>query len=149
MIGSSSYIVMDTDYDSYAMVCTCQDMDLFLTYAHRRSCSILQRSATEDAGVTEKMSSLLDGQIEEASHDFDRIKQDGCEYNKEKVLNIDVDKILGLKGSSEVKSFLLLTLVLKDINVVQVRDAVSAVASEFEFNSKSLEDIKKEAADIL
>ena len=103
VLGSSSYIVMDTDYDSFAMVCTCQDMDLFLTYAHRRSCSILQRDATEDTGLTEKMSSLLDAQIEEASHDFDRIKQEGCEYNKEKVLNIDVDKILGLKGSSEVK----------------------------------------------
>ena len=63
-------------------------MDLFLTYAHRRSCSILQRDPDEDAGVTENMSALLDGQIEEASHDFDRIKQDGCEYNKEKVLNI-------------------------------------------------------------
>ena len=76
------------------------------------------------------MSALLDGQIDEASHDFDRIKQEvttrtapmitkylfmllpnilwtndpfqGCEYNKEKVLNIDVDKILGLKGNSEV-----------------------------------------------
>jgi len=131
VLGSSSYVVMDTDYDSYAMVCTCQDMDLFLTYAHRRSCSILQREAAEDAGLTEKMSSLLDAQIEEASHDFDRIKQEGCEYNKEKVLNIDVDKILGLKGSSEV------------------RDVVSSVASEFEFNSKSVEDIKKEAADIL
>merc|ERR1712066_233063 len=131
VLGSSSYIVMDTDYDSYAMVCTCQDMDLFLTYTHRRSCSILQRDPDEDAGVTENMSALLDGQIEEASHDFDRIKQDGCEYNKEKVLNIDVDKILGLKGSSEV------------------RDAVSSVASEFEFNQKTVEEIKKEAADIL
>ena len=111
VLGSSSYIVMDTDYDSYAMVCTCQDMDLFLTYAHRRSCSILQREASEDAGLTEKMSSLLDAQIEEASHDFDRIKQEGCEYNKEKVLNIDVDKILGLKGSSEVlKLFMIFNL---------------------------------------
>ena len=42
MVGSSSFVVMDTDYDSSAMVCTCQDMDLFFTYAHRRSCSILQ-----------------------------------------------------------------------------------------------------------
>ena len=77
-------------------------MDLFFTYAHRRSCSILQRDSVEDTDITERMSALLDGQIEEASHDFDKIKQEGCEYEKEKVINIDVDKILGLKGNSEV-----------------------------------------------
>ena len=93
---------MDTDYDNYAMVCTCQDMDLFFTYAHRRSCSILQRDPAEDDSITERMSNMLDGEIEEASHDFDKIKQEGCDYNKEKVLNIDVDKILGLKGDSQV-----------------------------------------------
>ena len=93
---------MDTDYDNYAMVCTCQDMDLFFTYAHRRSCSILQRDQKEDAAVTERMRNMIDGQIEDASHDFDRIKQAGCDYNKERVLNIDVDKILGLKGDSAV-----------------------------------------------
>ena len=37
VVGSSSFVVMDTDYDSSAMVCTCQDMDLFFTFAHRRS----------------------------------------------------------------------------------------------------------------
>ena len=102
VVGSSSYIVMDTDYDNYGMVCTCQDMDLFFTYAHRRSCSILQRDPTEDENITERMSNMLDSEIEEASHDFDKIKQGGCDYNKEKVLNIDVDKILGLKGDSQV-----------------------------------------------
>ena len=24
VVGSSNYIVLDTDYDNYAMVCTCQ-----------------------------------------------------------------------------------------------------------------------------
>jgi len=113
------------------MVCTCQDMDLFFTYAHRRSCSILQRQAQEDANITERMSNLLDGEIEEASHDFDKIKQDGCDYNKEKVLNIDVDKILGLKGDS------------------QVREAIDDASTEFEFNSKPLSEIREEAKDIL
>ena len=77
-------------------------MDLFFTYAHRRSCSILQRDSVEDTDITERMSNLLDAEIDEASHDFDKIKQEGCEYEKEKVINIDVDKILGLKGNSEV-----------------------------------------------
>jgi len=102
VVGSSSYIVLDTDYDNYAMVCTCQDMDLFFTYAHRLSCSILQRRPEEDPAITNKMRELLDNQVENASHDFDKIKHEGCDYNKEKVLNIDVDKILGLKGDSGV-----------------------------------------------
>merc|ERR1719464_1527318 len=108
------------------MVCTCQDMDLFFTYAHRRSCSILQRSSTEDTDITDRMSQLLDGEIEDASHDFDKIKQEGCEYDKEKVLNIDVDKILGLKGDSEL------------------REAIDSVTSEFEFNKKTIEEIREE-----
>eukprot|EP00092_Neocalanus_flemingeri_P030207 GFUD01032786.1.p1 GENE.GFUD01032786.1~~GFUD01032786.1.p1 ORF type:complete len:246 (+),score=73.72 GFUD01032786.1:189-926(+) len=131
VVGSSSFTVMDTDYDNHAMVCTCQDMDLFFTYAHRRSCSILQREQEEDPAITEKMRKLIDDQIEDASHDFDRIKQAGCDYNKEKVLNIDVDKILGLKGDSGL------------------REAVESVASEFEFNKKTLKEIQEEARDIL
>merc|ERR1719232_2502561 len=119
VVGSSSFTVMDTDYDTHAMVCTCQDVDLFLSYVHRRSCSILQRQAEEDPEVTKKMKELIDNQIENASHDFDIIKQEGCEHGKEKVLNIDVDKILGLKGDSGL------------------RDAIESVASEFEFNQKS------------
>merc|ERR1712126_686806 len=103
VVGSSSFTVMDTDYDNHAMVCTCQDVDLFLSYVHRRSCSILQRQAEEDPEITKKMKELIDSQIENASHDFDVIKQEGCEHGKEKVLNIDVDKILGLKGDSGVK----------------------------------------------
>merc|ERR1712102_12353 len=131
VVGSSSFVVMDTDYDSYAMICTCQDMDLFFTFAHRRSCSILQRNKEEDPEITRKMKELVDSQVDNASHDFDKIKQEGCEHGKDTVLNIDVDKILGLKGDSGL------------------RDAVESVASEFEFNQKSVEDIKQEAVDLL
>ena len=56
--------------------------------------------------------------MNDASHDFDKIKQEGCDYDKEKVLNIDVDKILGLKGNSDV------------------REEVDSVASEFEFTKE-------------
>eukprot|EP00092_Neocalanus_flemingeri_P044669 GFUD01049622.1.p1 GENE.GFUD01049622.1~~GFUD01049622.1.p1 ORF type:complete len:126 (+),score=56.82 GFUD01049622.1:27-380(+) len=109
------------------MVCTCQDMDLFFTYAHRLSCSILQRAKEEDPEITKKMIKLIDSQIENVSHDFDKIKQAGCEHGKEKALNIDVDKILGLKGDAGL------------------REAVESVSSEFEFNQKTLEEIKEEA----
>merc|ERR1712168_485805 len=127
VVGSSSFTVMDTDYDTHAMVCTCQDMDLFFTYAHRLSCSIMQRKQEEDSTITERLKGLLNSQVENASHDFDKIKQEGCEYNKEKVLNIDVDKILGLKGDSEL------------------RDVVNESASELEFDKKTIEEIREEA----
>merc|ERR1712038_1014628 len=126
VVGSSSFIVMDTDYDTYGMVCTCQDVDLFLAYVHRRSCSILQRQKEEDPEITKRMKELIDIQVDNASHDFDKIKQEGCEYGKEKALNIDVDRILGLKGDSGL------------------RNAVEAVSAEFEFNQKTIEDIKEE-----
>merc|ERR1719154_48810 len=60
-IGSASYVILDTDYDSYGLLCTCQAMDLFITTAHRISCSILQRTAQENEAVTEKMKALIPG----------------------------------------------------------------------------------------
>jgi len=94
-IGSASYTVIDTDYDTYGMLCTCQAMDLFITTAHRISCSILQRTAQEDEAITQK----LKGQIpEKYLHDFDKIDHDDCEYKREKAWNIDVDKILSGVG---------------------------------------------------
>merc|ERR1711915_957992 len=131
VVGSSSFIVMDTDYDTYGMVCTCQDVDLFLAYVHRRSCSILQRQKEGDPEITKRMKELIDIQVDNASHDFDKIKQEGCEYGKEKALNIDVDRILGLKGDSGL------------------RNAVESVSAEFEFNQKTVEDIKEETQNII
>merc|ERR1712168_1710705 len=131
VVGSSSFTVLDTDYDNQAVICTCQDMDLFFTYAHRLSCSIMQRKQEEDPAITERMRKLVDSQVENASHDFDKIKQDGCDYDKERVLNIDVDRILGIRGDSGV------------------REAIESIASEFEFSKKTLNEIQEEAKDLL
>lgn len=132
-IGAASFVVLDTDYDSYGLICTCQDMDLFLSYAHRRSCSILQRSKDADPTITQNMRDKVDADVADASHDFDVISQDDCEYGKDKVWSIDVDKILalGAKGGS------------------QIRQAVDSVASEFEFDSKPLEKLQEEAREII
>ena len=62
----------------------------------------MQRNKEEDPEITKKMKELIDSQIENASHDFDKIEQAECKHGKEKALNIDVDKILGLKGDSGV-----------------------------------------------
>ena len=45
---------------------------------------------------------LIDSQIGNVIHDFDKIEQAECKHRKEKALNIDVDKMLGLKGDSGV-----------------------------------------------
>merc|ERR1711872_755008 len=52
--GLASYTVLDTDYNSYSMVCTCQDFKIFWKLLHRVSCSILQRSPLEDINIAEK-----------------------------------------------------------------------------------------------
>ena len=75
---------------------------MFFSKVHRLSCSILERNQTEDLEITQEMSELIDNEVENASHDFDKIKQDGCEHDREKVLNIDVDKILGLVPDFEI-----------------------------------------------
>ena len=94
------------------------------------------------------MSELIDSQIDNASHDFDKIKQVGCEHGKEKVLNIDVDKILGLKGDSTVSDKLEFFIICYGF-LFQLRDAIESAASEFEFNQKTVEEIKEEAKDII
>ena len=78
-------------------------MDLLLTYAHRRSCSILQRSRVENPTITAAMKAVLDEALgEDASHDFDAIDQTGCaDPDRESAINIDVDRLLGLKEEEE------------------------------------------------
>jgi len=158
VVGSSSFVVMDTDYDNYAMICTCQDVDLFFSYVNRRSCSILQRSKDEDTDITQRMKDLLnsdvqDEDVDDASHDFDRIKHDKCDYGKEKAITIDVEKILGL-GKGNTAELVSYEDVYGDygdyepdaevLSPQELRDAVESVASEFELNSKPLNEIREE-----
>jgi len=59
-LGSSSYIVLATDYISSGLLCTCQELNvLSLFYVHRLSCSLLQRKPEENPDLTEKMESVL------------------------------------------------------------------------------------------
>jgi len=103
LIGSASFVVLDTDYDNYGLICTCQDMNLWVTYAHRRSCSLLHRDPEADNTVTaDNMKKLLDSQVDDASHDFDKISHSSCSYDTATGLNIDVDKIIG--GGSDLMS---------------------------------------------
>ena len=82
-----------------------QDVDLLLTFAHRRSCSILQRDRVEDPAITRSLKAFLDEELgEDASHDFDAIDQTGCaDPDRESAINIDVDRLLGLKEQADAE----------------------------------------------
>merc|ERR1712179_366183 len=124
-IGAASFVVLDTDYTSYGLICTCQEIDLFITTGHRRSCSMLQRAVEEDEAITSKLTELLDSQVTDSSHDFDPIKQEGCEHGREKAWTIDPEKVIGGGVGSSV------------------REAVDQIANEFEF--KTADQVKAEA----
>jgi len=101
--GSASFVVMDTDYENYALICTCQSKRILfdaLTF-HRRSCTILQRTPERDTSITDEMKQLLNAQVpmddgQLADHDFDVVRHEFCNYNDDgKGLQIDVEKIVG------------------------------------------------------
>ncbi len=51
-------MVMDTDYNNYALLCTCQEKSLLsLVTFHRRSCTILQREPIRDPEVSQRVGS--------------------------------------------------------------------------------------------
>jgi len=129
-IGSASYVVTDTDYDTYGMVCTCQSVDLFITFAHRVSCSILQRAQEEDTEITKRLKDTVE---EKYQHDFDKIDQSSCDYDREKVWNIDVDKIIGSVNGAD--------------------DSLSEIAADigtsFEGSKLTVEDLKERVKDIV
>ena len=55
--GSASFVVLDTNYENYALVCTCQSKRILfdaLTF-HRRSCTILQRTPERDTTITDEV----------------------------------------------------------------------------------------------
>merc|ERR1712150_124635 len=75
--------------------------------------------------ITTKLTELLDSQVPDSSHDFDPIKQEGCEHGREKAWTIDPEKVIGGGVGSSV------------------REAVDQIANEFEF--KTAEQVKEEA----
>ena len=52
LYGPSSYVIMDTDYNDYALLCTCQSAGLVITTLHRRSCTILGREPVRNPDVS-------------------------------------------------------------------------------------------------
>merc|ERR1712212_1466411 len=113
--GLASYTVLDTDYNSCSMVCTCQDFKIFWKLLHRVSCSILQRSPLEDLNIADKVElegdDILIARLKKLirykyARKFGKINHDGCQYERGKAKQIDVYKILANAiGSNEDEVF--------------------------------------------
>ena len=60
ILGSASYNILDTDYDRYALLCTCQSQSILsLITFHRRSCTILMREPIFDPTISQQVTSIL------------------------------------------------------------------------------------------
>ncbi len=71
--GQESIVVLSTDLTASGLVCSCQDVSLFVLRGHRVSCSVLQRDNTEDPAVTQRLTALLNTQLGESKFEFDKI----------------------------------------------------------------------------
>jgi len=127
-IGAANFVVLDTDYTSYGLICTCQEIDLFITTGHRRSCSMLQRAVEEDEAITSKLTELLDSQVPDSSHDFDPIKQEGCEHGREKAWTIDPEKVIGGGVGSSVCFGIIIIIIINIINILIINIIILAIS---------------------
>merc|ERR1712241_248808 len=99
LYGPSSFVIMDTDYNDYALLCTCQSAGLIITTLHRRSCTILGREPVRNPDTMRKLKDFLDQRLitgdQPFSHDFDIIDHRNCNYDSTQGLDLDLDKVLG------------------------------------------------------
>jgi len=87
LVGRASFVVLDTDYTSRALVCSCQEVNLLSVVSlHRRSCSILQRSPDPDPDTRAAMRSVLAAEPGLTSGDdvahLNRIDHTDCQYSE-------------------------------------------------------------------
>uniref|UniRef100_A0A1B0CDV4 Putative apolipoprotein d/lipocalin n=1 Tax=Lutzomyia longipalpis TaxID=7200 RepID=A0A1B0CDV4_LUTLO len=86
--GSSSFTVFMTDYQQYAGIFSCQK----LTFAHRRSATILSRTKTLDKIYLDKIRSRL-ANFAVDPFDLSIVNQNDCPKNESKGFNIHIDPI--------------------------------------------------------
>lgn len=75
MIGAATFSILDTDYDTYAGLFTCQK----LPFSHRQSATILSRTPKLDKTQVDKLRQVL-SQNGVDPKDLDIITQSRCEY---------------------------------------------------------------------
>ncbi|XP_045466228.1 apolipoprotein D-like [Harmonia axyridis] len=96
--GSSNFTIISTDYDSYALIFTCQK----LAFANRQSATILSRDKVLDKDLLIKLRDIL-SENEIDPHDLSIISQANCPKlnNESHVIDID-DETLSAKTAGNV-----------------------------------------------
>jgi len=80
MFSRMKYVVLDTDYDTNALVCSCQDLNIGIFAVNRRSCDFLVRpSEIVPPTIPSRYTSLLNQTSPDLSLDMKRVRQDDCE----------------------------------------------------------------------
>ncbi|XP_065201455.1 apolipoprotein D-like isoform X2 [Planococcus citri] len=82
--GTASYIVFDTDYETYAGVYSCQSLKV----AHRHTAMILSRKTTLDKPIVEKLRDRL-SRDQVNPFDLSIINHDNCNYNTNFTLEVN------------------------------------------------------------
>ncbi|XP_044763659.1 apolipoprotein D-like isoform X2 [Coccinella septempunctata] len=86
VVGTSRFNIITTDYDSYALIFTCQK----LAFANRQSATILSREKTLDKDVIGKLRDILSlNEID--PHDLSIISQTNCPKPTSETNVIDID----------------------------------------------------------
>merc|ERR1712215_476323 len=80
MFSRMKYRVLDTDYKTMALVCSCQDLNIGIFTANRRSCDFLIRPTVSPPPTLPRVySALLNQTSPDLALDMKRVRQDKCE----------------------------------------------------------------------
>merc|ERR1711936_233168 len=82
MFSDKDYVVLDTDYTSRALVCSCQHLNLGFFAVNRRSCDYMIRpsdGAVFPTTLPADYSNLLDSTPPDLALDMKRVRQDKCD----------------------------------------------------------------------
>lgn len=80
MFSKMKYVVLDTDYNTNALICSCQDLNIGIFAVNRRSCDYLIRLAVSSPPtIPSSYAALLNQTSYELSLDMKRVRQDDCE----------------------------------------------------------------------
>merc|ERR1712110_1227429 len=77
LLSDMEYVILDTDYTTRALICSCQDLDIGFFAANRRSCALLERPTTDDVPVLlpEDYMELLDKVTPDLALDMKRVNR--------------------------------------------------------------------------
>eukprot|EP00092_Neocalanus_flemingeri_P028007 GFUD01030409.1.p1 GENE.GFUD01030409.1~~GFUD01030409.1.p1 ORF type:complete len:233 (-),score=44.18 GFUD01030409.1:163-861(-) len=79
MFSKMKYLVLNTDYKTQALVCSCQDLNIGFFAVNRRSCDFLLRPTSSiPPSLPTDYSALLNKTSPDLALDMKRVRQDDC-----------------------------------------------------------------------